>query len=90
MPKVKKVPSRMCVGCREMKPKKELIRIVRTPEEKIEIDQTGKRPGRGAYLCLKRECLQKATKTKSLERALKHPLPKEVAEYLMEKLNDQA
>jgi predicted RNA-binding protein YlxR (DUF448 family) len=88
MPRVKKVPLRMCVGCREMKPKKELIRIVRTPEEKIEIDQTGKRPGRGAYLCPQRECMQKAIKTKSLERALKHPLPEEVTEYLMEKLNE--
>lgn len=88
MPRVKKVPLRMCVGCREMKSKKELIRVVRTPDEKIEIDQTGKRPGRGAYLCPKRECMQKATKTKSLERALKHPLPKEVTEFLMEKLNE--
>ena len=62
MPKTKKIPQRMCVGCQEMKPKKLLIRVVRTPEETIVIDSTGKRSGRGAYICPDPECLNKALK----------------------------
>lgn len=68
--KVKKIPTRKCVACQEMKPKKELIRIVRTPEKEIEIDLTGKKSGRGAYLCFSNDCLQTAKKRKSLDRAL--------------------
>ena len=66
----KKVPMRMCVACREMQPKKDLLRIVRTPEGAIEIDRSGRMNGRGAYLCGRRECLEKAIKTRALERAL--------------------
>jgi len=90
MVRVKKVPLRMCVGCREMKPKKELIRIVRTPEEKIAIDPTGKRAGRGAYVCPNRVCVQKAIKARSIERALQCSLAKEVIEDLMNGLGEEA
>lgn len=90
MPRVKKVPFRMCVGCREMKPKKELLRIVRTPEEKIELDPTGKRSGRGAYICPARDCVQKALKAKSIERALKCSLSREVIEFLRNAVNGEA
>jgi predicted RNA-binding protein YlxR (DUF448 family) len=86
MARVKKVPLRMCVGCREMKPKKELVRIVRTPEEEIAIDPTGKRSGRGAYVCPEAACVQKALKNKSIEKALKCPLAKEVVDSLMSAL----
>lgn len=78
----KKVPMRQCVGCREMKSKKELLRIIRTPEEEILLDVTGKKNGRGAYICPDRECLTKAVKTKGLERSLKTAIPKEVIENL--------
>jgi predicted RNA-binding protein YlxR (DUF448 family) len=79
-PKAKKVPQRMCVGCGEMKPKKELLRVVRTPDGVIEFDASpsGKKSGRGAYLCPSRECLEKAVKGKKLERALGHPISDEV------------
>ncbi len=74
----KKIPMRQCVGCREMKPKKELIRIIRTAEEQILVDATGKKNGRGAYICPKRECLEKAVKGKGLERSLKAAVPPEI------------
>ncbi|HLN60150.1 MAG TPA: YlxR family protein [Symbiobacteriaceae bacterium] len=79
-PKVKKVPQRMCVGCGQLKPKKELLRVVRTPEGVIELDTSpaGKRSGRGAYLCHSKECLAKAVKGKRLERALEHPVSDEI------------
>ena len=68
--KPRKIPMRMCVGCREMKPKKELIRAVRSPEGTVSLDQTGKKPGRGAYVCFNAECLRRALKQKQLDRAL--------------------
>jgi len=74
MPKVKKIPQRMCVGCREMVPKKQLLRLVRTTDNAIEIDLTGKKAGRGAYICLEKECLDKARKGKKLERAFQAPI----------------
>lgn len=86
MPKVKKIPQRMCVGCQEMKPKKELIRIVRTPDEKIEIDPTGKRSGRGAYICPELECLNKAFKGKRIEKALQRSISQEVWDALKQEL----
>lgn len=76
----------MCVGCQEMKPKRELIRVVRTPEESIEIDSTGKRSGRGAYICPNAECLEKALKGKRLEKALKQQITSGVKEGLLERL----
>ncbi|MBO8137051.1 MAG: YlxR family protein [Desulfotomaculum sp.] len=87
MPKVKKKPMRMCVGCQEMKPKKELIRIVRTPENTIEIDPTGKKNGRGAYICSQQDCLDKAMKGKRLEKALKHSVGSDVYEKLKQELS---
>ena len=71
-----------CEACREMKPKKELIRVVRTPEGEIVADETGRRNGRGAYLCRAEACFNKAVKTRALERALEHPLSEEAAAYL--------
>ena len=79
---MKKVPMRMCVACREMKPKKELIRVVRTPEGEIVADETGRKNGRGAYLCRSEACFNKAVKTRALERALEQPLSEEAATYL--------
>ena len=67
--KPRKIPMRMCVGCREMKPKKELLRVVRTPEGEVLIDPTGRKSGRGAYICASSECLARARKLHQLERA---------------------
>jgi uncharacterized protein len=76
--KPKKIPFRMCVGCQDMKSKKELLRVVRTPEGDIVLDPTGKKAGRGAYMCRSEQCLTKAFKEKRLEKALKHPIGEEV------------
>jgi predicted RNA-binding protein YlxR (DUF448 family) len=86
--KNKKVPMRKCVGCQEMKNKKEMIRIVRTEEGDFSLDATGKKNGRGAYVCLSQECLEKAVKTRGLERSLKTAIPDEVYEDLKKELND--
>ena len=74
----KKIPLRQCLGCREMKPKRELIRVVRSPEGEISLDFHGKKNGRGAYICPKMDCLKKALRSKSLERSLEVPIPEEV------------
>ena len=74
----KKIPLRQCVGCREMKPKPELIRVVKSPEGEVSLDFRGKKPGRGAYVCPQAECLKKARKSRALERAFSAPLPPEV------------
>ena len=76
----KKIPMGQCVGCREMKPKRKLIRVIRTSEDEILIDATGKKNGRGAYICPNRECLEKAVKNKGLERSLKISVPQEIYE----------
>jgi len=78
MVKARKIPQRMCVGCREMKNKKELIRVVRSPEGEIALDLTGKKAGRGAYICPNLECLNQAVKGKRLQKALEHDIPAEV------------
>ena len=78
----KKIPQRQCVGCREMKEKRELIRVVRSPEGEVSLDFKGKKPGRGAYLCPDPECLKKARKSRALERAFSQALPAEVYEGL--------
>ena len=78
MQKVKKLPQRQCVGCRERKEKRELIRVVRSPEGGISLDFKGKKPGRGAYLCPDLECLKRARKSRALERALEVSIPAEV------------
>ena len=80
--KPKKIPMRMCVGCREMKPKKELLRVVRSPEGEISFDLTGRKPGRGAYVCHSRECLLRAVKQKQLERTFASPISDEVRDAL--------
>lgn len=85
---MKKVPMRMCVACREMKPKKELTRVVRTPEGEITVDPTGRKNGRGAYLCPNLECLNKALKIRALERALEQPLSEGAAEALRKAFTD--
>lgn len=74
----RKIPLRRCTGCNESKPKKELVRVVRSPEGEISLDIVGKKPGRGAYLCLNAQCLQKARKARRLERALETQIPPEV------------
>ena len=74
----KKIPMRQCLGCREMKPKRELIRVVKSPEGEVSLDFKGKKPGRGAYLCPSPECLKRAKKAKALERAFSGPMPEEV------------
>ena len=83
----KRIPMRMCVGCREMRPKKELIRIVRSPEGTVHADFTGRAPGRGAYLCKSAACLAKAQKTKALERALEHKIEASVFEGLAQEIS---
>ena len=87
MANVKKVPLRKCIGCNEMKNKKEMIRVLKTMDDQIILDATGKKNGRGAYLCFSKECLQKAMKGKGLERSLKMPIPQEVYESLERKLD---
>ena len=82
----KKIPMRQCVGCREMKPKKELIRVVRSPEGVVSMDPVGKKPGRGAYVCRSEACLKRAIKQKQLERQLETSLTPEVADALAKAL----
>lgn len=86
--KPKKIPMRMCVGCREMKDKRELIRVVRSPEGGVSIDPRGKKPGRGAYVCRSRACLARAIRQKQLERQLEVQLTPEVAAYLTDALDE--
>ena len=82
MQKPRKIPLRQCVGCREMKDKKALIRVVRSPEGTISLDFKGKLPGRGAYVCPNPECLKKARKSRALERAFDMAIPAEVYDQL--------
>lgn len=78
---------RKCVGCQEMKSKKEMIRVLKTSEEEFVLDMTGKQNGRGAYICPSKECFAKAVKSKGLERSFKHAIPKEVYEKLEKELD---
>ena len=82
----KKIPQRQCVGCREMKAKKELIRVIRTPENEVVWDVGGKKNGRGAYLCFSTDCLLKAKRSKGLERSLKIAIPEDIYTRLEEEL----
>ena len=77
-----KIPMRQCTGCREMKSKKDMIRVLKTAEDEIILDATGKKNGRGAYLCFSMECLEKAIKSHGLERSLKASIPEEVYKSL--------
>ena len=83
----KKIPMRKCVGCQEMKSKKEMMRVLKTSEDTFELDATGKKNGRGAYLCFSKECFEKAVKNKGLERSFKQAIPKEVYEKLEKEIN---
>ncbi len=82
----KKIPMRQCTGCREMKPKRELIRVVRSPENEISLDFKGKAQGRGAYVCPSQDCLKKAIKSKALEKSLELAIPDEIYLQLKEQM----
>ncbi|MEI3522555.1 RNase P modulator RnpM [Laedolimicola intestinihominis] len=84
----KKVPMRQCVGCQEMKSKKEMLRVLKTAEDEIVLDATGRKNGRGAYLCFSKECLAKARKNKGLERSLKMAIPSAVYDSLEKELDE--
>ena len=88
MLKPRKIPQRQCLGCREMKNKKDLIRVVRSPEGDISLDFKGKKSGRGAYVCPDPACLARAKRSKALERAFKTAIPSEVYAALEEQMKD--
>ncbi|NFO12946.1 YlxR family protein [Clostridium botulinum] len=87
--KVKKIPLRMCTGCMEMKSKKELIRIVKSPEGDISVDLTGKKSGRGAYICRDIECFEKAFKAKRLNRNLDSSISEQIYERLKDEIENE-
>ncbi|MBP0955021.1 MAG: YlxR family protein [Oscillospiraceae bacterium] len=87
MVKVKKIPERTCMGCNEKKPKKELIRVVRSPEGAVSLDLTGKKAGRGAYICRDVKCLERAVKTGRIGRSLECTIPPEVYESMRGELD---
>ena len=84
----KKIPERQCLGCNEHRPKRELLRVVRTPEGEILLDFTGKRSGRGAYICRSVNCLKKARKSKRIDRSLNVTIPEEVYDRMESELAD--
>ena len=88
--KQKKLPLRMCAGCGEHKPKKELVRVVKSPEGDVSLDLTGKKPGRGAYVCPATDCLQKARKARRLEKAFSCQIPEAVYDAMEKELTDSA
>ena len=85
--KTRKIPMRMCVGCREMKEKRSLLRVVKSPEGAISFDRVGKAPGRGAYVCKSKACLDRAVKARQLERALETRIDESVFAQLMEEID---
>ena len=89
MPKVKKIPQRQCVGCREMKDKKALLRVVKAPDGTVSLDFGGKKPGRGAYVCHDPACLQKARKKRAFERALEVTISDAVYDRMEAELKDE-
>ena len=88
MQKPKKIPQRQCLGCREMKNKRDLIRVVRSPEGEISLDFKGKKPGRGAYVCPDSACQQKARKSRALERAFETAIPPQVNDQLEQQMGE--
>lgn len=86
--KVRKIPMRMCVGCKELKEKKELLRIVALPTGKIEVDETGKQSGRGVYVCHDITCFENAFRSHGLERSLKRPVSRDVYDALKEEIEN--
>lgn len=87
--KIKKIPQRMCTGCMEMKPKKELIRVVKNKENEVSIDFTGKKPGRGAYICKNIQCLEMAMKAKRLSKNLEINISEEIYNDLKEEIENE-
>ena len=85
---VKKIPLRQCIGCGEMKSKKEMLRVIKTAEDQILLDATGRKNGRGAYLCPSMECFKKAVKGRGLERSFKMAIPREVYETLEKEMEE--
>ena len=88
-PKAKKIPIRQCLGCNEHKPKNEMIRVVRSPEGEISLDTRGKKSGRGAYICHSVSCLNKARRSKRIDRALECTIPEEVYNTMEEELRSE-
>ena len=88
--KPKKIPMRMCLGCNEMKPKKELIRVVKSPEGEISLDFKGKAAGRGAYICRSTECFDKARKARRFEKAFSCKIDESVYEVMMNELGEES
>lgn len=88
--KEKKIPLRQCTGCREHKPKRELIRVVRAPDGGISLDFRGKQAGRGAYVCKSADCLKKARKSRALERALDCAIPEEIYDKLTSEMEENS
>lgn len=88
MAAIKKIPLRKCTGCGEMKPKKELVRVIKTAEDHILMDLTGKMNGRGAYVCRSQECLKKAIKTKAIERSLGISISENIYDELKKELGE--
>ncbi len=86
----RKIPTRKCIGCGEQKPKRDLVRIVRSKEGDISMDMTGKKNGRGAYICKSEDCLTKAIRSKGLERSFKMAIPEEIYEQLKKEMNELA
>ena len=84
----KKIPTRKCVGCGEMKDKRDLVRVIKTPEDEICLDTTGRANGRGAYICNNIDCFRKALKNKGLERSLKAQIPKDVLDKLSKEFGE--
>ncbi len=82
----KQIPLRQCIGCRQMKAKSELVRIIKTPDNEIYLDKTGKMNGRGAYICLDSDCYNKAVKSKGIEKSLKMAIPEEIYEAIGKEL----
>ena len=89
MATIRKIPLRRCSGCGEMKPKKELIRVIHTPEDTIELDLTGNKNGRGAYVCRSAECLRLAERSHAIERSLSVTIPAELYERLRKEIADE-
>ncbi len=89
MAAAKKTPLRKCMGCGEQKDKKKLIRVIKTPEDQIEIDFTGRKNGRGAYICNSKKCFMRARKSKGLERSLKCAIPSEIYDRLEGEIDNE-
>ncbi len=87
--KARKIPVRQCLGCNEHKPKKEMLRVLRTPEGEIVLDFTGKKSGRGAYICPKAACLKRARKSRRIDRALECNIPEEVYDAMEKALEEE-